>query len=134
MSSPSTTASPLNNRSRVKLYTLNEERQWDDRGTGFVTCSSPSPPNVNHSIVVKSEADGSTLLDSKIQLNTKYQKQQVRSTNNDRPNVLNHVLLGNVNRLVRRRKIRSGAQLPREGWLRRHLGEYLRRKRCDLLQ
>ncbi|CAF0884074.1 unnamed protein product [Adineta steineri] len=76
MISPSTTTLPPNNRSRVKLYTLNEERQWDDRGTGFVTCTSPTAPNTNHAIIVKSEVDGSTLLDSKILLNTKYQKQQ----------------------------------------------------------
>ena len=68
---------PTNNRSRVKLYTLNEERQWDDRGTGFVTCVSPTASNTNHSLIVKSEVDGSSLLDSKILLNTKYQKQQV---------------------------------------------------------
>ncbi|CAF1639016.1 unnamed protein product, partial [Adineta ricciae] len=74
MSSSSTP--PSNNRSRVKLYTLNEERQWDDRGTGFVTCISPTSSNTNHSIIVKSEVDGSTLLESKIQLHTKYQKQQ----------------------------------------------------------
>ena len=79
MISPSATTSPTNNRSRVKLYTLNEERQWDDRGTGFVTCASPVAPNTNHAIIVKSEVDGSTLLESKILLNTKYQKQQVRS-------------------------------------------------------
>ena len=74
--SSSSTASP-SNRSRVKLYTLNEERQWDDRGTGFVTCTSPTASNANYSIVVKSELDDSILLESKIQLQTKYQKQQV---------------------------------------------------------
>lgn len=74
----SATTAPTNNRSRVKLYTLNEERQWDDRGTGFVTCMPPTASNNNHSLIVKSEVDGSTLLDSKILLHTKYQKQQVR--------------------------------------------------------
>ncbi len=75
----SSSSTPLpNNRSRVKLYTLNEERQWDDRGTGFVTCISPTLLNTNYSIIVKSEVDGSILLESKIQLHTKYQKQQVR--------------------------------------------------------
>lgn len=75
----STTATATtNNRSRVKLYTLNEERQWDDRGTGFVTCTPPTAANNNHSLIVKSEVDGSSLLDSKILLHTKYQKQQVR--------------------------------------------------------
>ena len=77
-SSPTTTtATPSNNRSRVKLYTLNEERQWDDRGTGFVTCSSPTSTNSHQSLMVKSEIDGSVLLDSKILPTTKYQKQQV---------------------------------------------------------
>jgi hypothetical protein len=88
MISPSTTTLPANNRSRVKLYTLNEERQWDDRGTGFVTCASPIAPNTNHAIIVKSEVDGSTLLDSKIHL------------------ILFVIFIsGNINRLVRRRKI-----------------------------
>ena len=76
MLSPSTATLPSNNRSRVKLYTLNDERQWDDRGTGFVTCIAPTPANASHSLLVKSEIDGSTLLESKIQLTTKYQKQQ----------------------------------------------------------
>jgi protein phosphatase-4 regulatory subunit 3 len=75
MSSSSTPLS--NNRSRVKLYTLNEERQWDDRGTGFVTCTPPTTSNTSYSIIVKSEVDNSILLESKIQLQTKYQKQQV---------------------------------------------------------
>ncbi|CAF3759284.1 unnamed protein product [Rotaria sp. Silwood1] len=74
MSSSSTR--PINNRTRVKLYTLNEERQWDDRGTGFVTCLSPTLSNTSYSIIVKSEIDGSILLESKIQLHTNYQKQQ----------------------------------------------------------
>ncbi len=106
MISPSTTTLPPNNRSRVKLYTLNEERQWDDRGTGFVTCTSPTAPNINHAITVKSEVDGSTLLDSKILLNTKYQKQQVVEKENKR-NLFHFSIcfLGNFNRLVRRRKI-----------------------------
>lgn len=64
-------------RSRVKLYTLNEDRQWDDRGTGFVTYVSPNGTTNQHSMIVKSEIDGSTLLESEIQFNTKYQKQQV---------------------------------------------------------
>ena len=77
MINPSTLTLPSNNRSRVKLYTLNEERQWADRGTGFVTCATSIPPNTNPALIVKSEVDGSTLLHSKILFNTKYQKQQV---------------------------------------------------------
>lgn len=76
MSSSSTPST--NNRTRVKLYTLNKKREWDDRGTGFVTCLSPTPTNSAYSIIVKSEDDGSILLESKIQLHTNYQKQQVR--------------------------------------------------------
>ena len=98
MSSSSTSAS--NNRSRVKLYTLNEERQWDDRGTGFVTCVSPTASNTNPSIIVKSEVDGTTLLESKIQLHTKYQKQQVSF--NRKIIEIRFLFLGNFNRLVRR--------------------------------
>ena len=74
----SSSARPSNNRARVKLYTLNEERQWDDRGTGFVRCVAPTTSNTSYSIIVKSEVDGSILLESKIQLNANYQKQQVR--------------------------------------------------------
>lgn len=104
MSSSATNVS--SNRSRVKLYTLNDERQWDDRGTGFVTCLSPTTPSTTHTILVKSEIDGSTLLESQIQSHTKYQKQQV---------IFLQILLiiprkillrlGNVDRLVRRGKL-----------------------------
>jgi hypothetical protein len=99
MSSSSTSAS--NNRSRVKLYTLNEERQWDDRGTGFVTCTSPTTSNSSYSIIVKSEVDNSTLLESKIQLHTKYQKQQVSCMEDYYEGEI-LLFLGNVNCLVRR--------------------------------
>ena len=102
-SSTPTAPSPSNNRSRVKLYTLNEERQWDDRGTGFVTCLSPTALNTSHSIIVKSEVDGTTLLESKIQLHTKYQKQQVRPLNTLSFDCVFFLLFkGNFNRLVRR--------------------------------
>ncbi|XP_058651910.1 serine/threonine-protein phosphatase 4 regulatory subunit 3B isoform X2 [Onychostoma macrolepis] len=57
-------------RRRVKVYTLNEERQWEDRGTGHVCCSEPD------SLTVTGEADGSLLLESKINPDTAYQKQQ----------------------------------------------------------
>jgi hypothetical protein len=109
MISPSTTTSPSNNRSRVKLYTLNEERQWDDRGTGFVTCTTPTPPAISHAIIVKSEVDGSTLLDSKIQLTTKYQKQQVcfidQIYRSDHRLLFDFFFLGNIDCVVRGRKI-----------------------------
>ncbi|XP_077443578.1 serine/threonine-protein phosphatase 4 regulatory subunit 3 isoform X5 [Stigmatopora argus] len=62
-------------RRRVKVYTLNEDRQWDDRGTGHV--SSVYVDRVKGtSLLVRAESDGSLLLESKINTNTAYQKQQ----------------------------------------------------------
>ncbi|XP_049640733.1 serine/threonine-protein phosphatase 4 regulatory subunit 3B isoform X2 [Suncus etruscus] len=62
-------------RRRVKVYTLNEERQWDDRGTGHVA-STYVEELKGMSLLVRAEADGSLLLESKINPNTAYQKQQ----------------------------------------------------------
>jgi len=63
-------------RRRVKLYALNAERQWDDRGTGHVT-SSYVDRLKGVSLLVRAESDGSSLLlESKIQPDTAYQKQQ----------------------------------------------------------
>jgi len=62
-------------RRRVKLYALNAERQWDDRGTGHVT-SSYVDRLKGVSLLVRAESDGSLLLESKIQPDTAYQKQQ----------------------------------------------------------
>ncbi|XP_060552495.1 serine/threonine-protein phosphatase 4 regulatory subunit 3A-like isoform X1 [Ruditapes philippinarum] len=62
-------------RRRVKLYMLNEERQWDDRGTGHVS-SAYVERLKGMSLLVRSETDGSILLESKIQPDTAYQKQQ----------------------------------------------------------
>lgn len=107
----SSPTSITNNRSRVKLYTLNDERQWDDRGTGFVTCLSPTNTTNSHSIIVKSEVDGTTLLESQIQLHTKYQKQQVIDRfafsflHLDLFCFVLFLFLGNFNCLVRRRKL-----------------------------
>ena len=74
-------------RPRVKLYEQNAERQWDDKGIGHV--SSTYVERYQYlcgkverlkgiSLVVRSEADGygSLLLESKIQPDTAYQKQQ----------------------------------------------------------
>ena len=63
-------------RRRVKLYALNAERQWDDRGTGHVS-SSYVDRLKGISLLVRAESDGSLLLESKIQPDTAYQKQQV---------------------------------------------------------
>ncbi|XP_015282420.1 PREDICTED: serine/threonine-protein phosphatase 4 regulatory subunit 3B isoform X1 [Gekko japonicus] len=62
-------------RRRVKVYTLNEERQWDDRGTGHVS-STYVERLKGMSLLVRAESDGSLLLESKINPNTAYQKQQ----------------------------------------------------------
>ncbi|GAB1601506.1 serine/threonine-protein phosphatase 4 regulatory subunit 3A-like isoform X2 [Argonauta hians] len=62
-------------RRRVKLYMLNEDRQWDDRGTGHVS-SGYVERLKGMSLLVRSETDGSLLLESKIQPDTAYQKQQ----------------------------------------------------------
>ncbi|KAK4336796.1 hypothetical protein RND71_043575 [Anisodus tanguticus] len=62
-------------RRRVKLYALNADRQWDDRGTGHVS-SSYVDRLKGMSLLVRAESDGSLLLESKIQQDTAYQKQQ----------------------------------------------------------
>jgi len=62
-------------RRRVKLYALNAERQWDDKGTGHVS-SNYVERLKGISLLVRAEADGSLLLESKIQHDTAYQKQQ----------------------------------------------------------
>ncbi|RXN03505.1 serine threonine- phosphatase 4 regulatory subunit 3B isoform X1 [Labeo rohita] len=62
-------------RRRVKVYTLNEERQWEDRGTGHVS-SAYTETLKGTALTVTAEADGSLLLESKINPNTAYQKQQ----------------------------------------------------------
>ncbi|XP_016843430.1 serine/threonine-protein phosphatase 4 regulatory subunit 3 isoform X2 [Nasonia vitripennis] len=62
-------------RRRVKLYALNADRQWDDRGTGHVS-SSYIDRLKGTSLLVRAESDGTILLESKIQPDTAYQKQQ----------------------------------------------------------
>lgn len=62
-------------RRRVKLYALNADRQWDDKGTGHVS-SVYVEKHKGMSLLVRAEADGTLLLESKIQTHTAYQKQQ----------------------------------------------------------
>ena len=62
-------------RRRVKVYNLNDERQWDDRGTGHVS-SAYVERLKGMTLIVRSERDGSLLLESRILPNTAYQKQQ----------------------------------------------------------
>lgn len=42
---------------RVKLYALNADRQWDDRGTGHVSCTYVERLK-GVSLLVRAEADG----------------------------------------------------------------------------
>uniref|UniRef100_A0A1I8AGL3 SMK-1 domain-containing protein n=1 Tax=Steinernema glaseri TaxID=37863 RepID=A0A1I8AGL3_9BILA len=61
---------------RVKMYVLLEQRLWDDRGTGHVACvSAPESPH-SYSIIVRLENSEKNILESKIQVDTIYQKQQ----------------------------------------------------------
>lgn len=62
-------------RRRVKVYTLNEDRQWDDKGTGHVSYAYIDRLRIT-TLVVRAEQDGSVLLESKIMPDTAYQKQQ----------------------------------------------------------
>ena len=58
-------------RRRVKVYHLNDDRQWDDRGTGHVAAQFDSHSE-QMSLLVKSELDGNVLLDSEIRQDTVY--------------------------------------------------------------
>ena len=49
-----------NTRRRVKLYILNENRMWDDRGTGHVS-SAYVERLKGISLLVRSETDGNYL-------------------------------------------------------------------------
>ncbi|XP_039264445.1 serine/threonine-protein phosphatase 4 regulatory subunit 3-like [Styela clava] len=62
-------------RRRVKVYTLNEDRQWDDKGTGHVSHTFDARVH-STTLIVRAEQDGSVLLESKILPDTAYQKQQ----------------------------------------------------------
>ena len=48
-------------RRRVKLYALNAERQWDDKGTGHVS-STYVERLKGISLLVRAEADGKNML------------------------------------------------------------------------
>ncbi|XP_057315751.1 serine/threonine-protein phosphatase 4 regulatory subunit 3-B-like [Hydractinia symbiolongicarpus] len=67
-----------NTRRRVKLYVLNERRQWDDHGTGYVSTLFMDHDSQNKGIVllVRSDEDGKVMLESRIQTDTVYQRQQ----------------------------------------------------------
>eukprot|EP00002_Diphylleia_rotans_P037304 TRINITY_DN8324_c0_g1_i1.p1 TRINITY_DN8324_c0_g1~~TRINITY_DN8324_c0_g1_i1.p1 ORF type:complete len:423 (-),score=88.53 TRINITY_DN8324_c0_g1_i1:946-2214(-) len=61
-------------RRRVKLYQLNDEGQWDDKGTGHVGIFHVAG---NYQIVMKSEEEvGQILLENRISSRDLYQRQQ----------------------------------------------------------
>lgn len=73
-------ADSSNTRRRVKLYMLNEDRVWDDRGTGHVSSAYVEKLR-GMSLLVRSENDGISLnnivltakqLNSKISINIRY--------------------------------------------------------------
>ncbi|CAD5223716.1 unnamed protein product [Bursaphelenchus okinawaensis] len=65
-----------NSTNRVKLYVLCDQRIWDDRGTGHVACVQyPDDPNT-WCIVVRLEASEKNVLESPVQRDTVYQRQQ----------------------------------------------------------
>lgn len=68
-------ATNTDTRRRVKLYQLDEDGKWEDRGTGQVACIFIEQKSGVY-LVVKSEDDGSVLLESKIHSEDIYQKQQ----------------------------------------------------------
>ncbi|XP_037369008.1 protein PPP4R3C isoform X2 [Talpa occidentalis] len=59
----------------VKVYYLNEEQKWDDLGMGHVS-STYVEQLQGMALLVQSESNGSVILESKINPNTSYQKQQ----------------------------------------------------------
>lgn len=66
-------------RNRVKLYVLCDQRMWDDRGTGHVACVQV-PDQQGFVIIVRLESatngTDKNVLESKILMDTVYQKQQ----------------------------------------------------------
>jgi hypothetical protein len=75
---------------RVKLYRLNTDGSWDDRGTGRIVCQYSSSNNLNTTtttttslqqqlgdptLILKSEQDDHVLLSSRVLLREAYQRQ-----------------------------------------------------------
>ena len=61
-------------RRRVKLFVLNDGHDWEDKGTGHVTVVFKEYPH-SLALVVRSEENGSLLLESRIESGRNYQKQ-----------------------------------------------------------
>ncbi|XP_045728927.1 serine/threonine-protein phosphatase 4 regulatory subunit 3B [Mirounga angustirostris] len=62
-------------RYRVKVYSLNEDQQWDDLGTGYVS-STYVKRLQSVFLLVRSDSQASLILESEINSKTPYQKQQ----------------------------------------------------------
>uniref|UniRef100_A0A452UA23 Protein phosphatase 4 regulatory subunit 3C n=1 Tax=Ursus maritimus TaxID=29073 RepID=A0A452UA23_URSMA len=60
---------------RVKVYSLNEDQQWDDLGTGHISSSYVKHLQGTY-LFVRSDSHDALILESKINSNTPYQKQQ----------------------------------------------------------
>uniref|UniRef100_A0A452R0Y7 Protein phosphatase 4 regulatory subunit 3C n=1 Tax=Ursus americanus TaxID=9643 RepID=A0A452R0Y7_URSAM len=60
---------------RVKVYSLNEDQQWDDLGTGHISSSYVKHLQGTY-LLVRSDSHDALILESKINSNTPYQKQQ----------------------------------------------------------
>ena len=66
----------LRTRRRVKVYQLNEEGQWDDKGTGHVVLTYNEKFGGVGVVVKSEESDGHLLLESKLYAEDIYQLQQ----------------------------------------------------------
>lgn len=62
-----------NTKQRVKVYEMASDGNWIDKGTGHVQCVYK---NSSTHLVVKSEIDGSFVLNSQILCSTEYSRQQ----------------------------------------------------------
>ena len=68
----------VDTKRRVKHYVLNDARQWVDRGTGHVSWVYNEEQRCM-SLKVKSENDGSTLLEAQMLPPIVYERQQVKN-------------------------------------------------------
>jgi protein phosphatase-4 regulatory subunit 3 len=66
--------SPQSTRRRVKLYLLNEAGQWDDKGTGHITCQYDQNTQ-GFGLFLRSESDNEMLLEHRIAMDPIYQHQ-----------------------------------------------------------
>ncbi|KAJ3127691.1 Platinum sensitivity protein [Nowakowskiella sp. JEL0407] len=62
-------------RRRVKVYELDTSNEWLDRGTGHVDCVFVEAKD-SYCVVVRDETEDSVILNSKIQMDNVYEKQQ----------------------------------------------------------